>query len=92
MPSKRPRGVSASISQALDALVDKGLITRRQDLEDRRHIHLELTPSGNDLLNCVFEKNRAWMAAKMSALTPDELKLLVKAMELLKNTFAEGNL
>jgi DNA-binding MarR family transcriptional regulator len=82
----------SAISQALDALVDKGLITRRQDLADRRHIHLELTSSGNALLNAIFEKNRNGMAVKMKSLTTDELNLLVDAMQLLKRTFAESSL
>ena len=80
----------SAISQALDALVNKGLITRRQGVQDRRHINLELTPSGNHLLNAIFEKNRTWMAAKMSSLTADELQLLIEAMHLLKHTFAES--
>jgi len=81
----------SAISQALDTLVDRGFITRRQDREDRRHIHLELTPAGNDLLDAVFQENRAWMASKMTGLTPEELNMLLEAMDLLNRTFAEGS-
>ena len=51
-----------AISQAVDVLVDKGLILRSQSDTDRRYIRLELTPDGDRLLNAIFEKNRAWMA------------------------------
>jgi DNA-binding MarR family transcriptional regulator len=81
----------SAISQTLDTLVEKGYITRRQDQEDRRHIHLELTPLGNELLNAIFAKNRAWMAEKMKTLSVDELNQLNEAMDLLKRTFAEDS-
>jgi DNA-binding MarR family transcriptional regulator len=80
-----------AISQALDVLVDKGLISRTESPKDRRFVQLELTASGNELLNAIFEKNRAWMAEKMAGLTPEEQQGVVAALELLKKTFDESN-
>lgn len=33
----------ANVSQAVEQLIQKGILTRRQDTRDRRYIHLELT-------------------------------------------------
>ncbi len=76
-----------AISQAVDVLVDKGLISRQQDPDDRRHVNLHLTPSGDDLLNRIFIANRAWMNGKMDALSAEDLAQIARGLELLKVTF-----
>jgi DNA-binding MarR family transcriptional regulator len=76
-----------AISQAVDLLVGKGLVTRCEQAEDRRYVQLELTESGNALLNAIFERNRAWMLEKMSALSQEELSNVMQAMEVLRKTF-----
>lgn len=77
----------SAISQAVDVLVDKGLIVRQTKAEDRRYVTLALTKNGNDLLNAIFEKNRIWMMEKMASLSQEELNNVIQAMELLKKTF-----
>ena len=78
----------SAISQAVDILVDRGLICRRQNALDRRNIPLELTESGNSLLDTIWEKNRAWMKNRMATLDERDLETLTSAMEILNNTFA----
>jgi DNA-binding MarR family transcriptional regulator len=78
-----------AISQSVDQLVEKGLLTRRQISKDRRYIHLELTPDGDALLNALFQQNRRWMMEKMAALSPEEINSLVQALNLLHRTFIE---
>jgi len=73
-----------AISQAVDVLVNKGLMTRTQSTEDRRFIELALTDSGNALLDTVFKETRAWMKELMSDLTNDELDTIRSAMTALK--------
>jgi len=79
----------SAISQAVDILVARGLICRRQNALDRRNIPLELTESGNALLDTIWEKNRAWMKSQMISLTVQDLETLTCAMEILARTFAE---
>ena len=79
-----------AISQAVEGLVERGLISRRQDTVDRRHVHLTLTPEGNEMLNTIFQKNRAWMEEKMAALSPEELEKISHALSLLKATFDDS--
>jgi DNA-binding MarR family transcriptional regulator len=79
-----------AISQGVDALVEKGFISRRQQAEDRRFVHLQLTPAGDELLNQIFEVNRVWMMEKMESSEPDELSRLIDAFEILKSTFTDS--
>lgn len=76
-----------AMSQAAENLVEKGLITRRQEENDRRFVRLALTPTGEDLLGQIFQQNRAWMMEKMAALSAENLARINDAMELLKSTF-----
>ncbi len=73
-----------AISQAVDALVAKGLLTRTQDTEDRRHVQLALTDSGNALLDAIFDDTRAWMRARLGSFSQAELETVARAMRSLK--------
>ena len=76
-------------SQAVESLVEKGLVSRHYDAEDRRHIRLEITPSGDELINTIFQKNRRWMMEKMESLSSQEIAAIAQAMEALKEAFVE---
>ena len=73
-----------AISQAVDVLVKKGLLTRVRSSTDRRVIELALTDAGNALLDTVFRENREWMKERMNGLNAEELATIGKAMEALK--------
>lgn len=76
-----------AISQAVEILVEKGLITRRQSAEDRRFVQLELTANGNELLNAIFKTNREWMMEKISALSQEEIEHILLAMDAFQKAF-----
>jgi len=78
-----------AVSQAVDALVHKGLLTRQQDTSDRRYVTLALTENGSILLKGIFENNRIWMLGKLETLSQDELNATVQAMETVKKTLNE---
>ena len=73
-----------AISQAVEVLVKKGLLTRVQSAQDRRYVELALTDAGNNLLDTVFKETREWMKERMQTLTADELETIANAMEALK--------
>ena len=73
-----------AISQAVDVLVKKGLLTRIHSSTDRRCVELALTDSGDALLDTVFDETRGWMKGRMSKLSAGELEIIAKAMEALK--------
>jgi DNA-binding MarR family transcriptional regulator len=79
----------SAISQAVEALVEKGLITRRRDLKDRRCVQLTLTPTGQELLNGIFQQNRQWMSERLSTLTTEELDEFMRGIELLRRAFTD---
>ena len=81
-----------AISQAVDLLVEKGLLTRQQSEDDRRFVRLELTDSGCGLLNAIHEENRAWMIEKLRVLQPEELTCLLRGMEVFKEAFEDNEL
>jgi DNA-binding MarR family transcriptional regulator len=83
------RGISnPAVSQAADSLVEKGLITRREAAEDRRFVCLELTPAGEQLLEQIFQQNRAWMREKMTGLSAEELRRLRDGLQVLQSAFS----
>ena len=73
-----------AMSQAVEILVQKGLLTRVQSTQDRRYVDLALTEAGNQLLDTVFQDTRAWMKERMHRLTVAELETIVRAMEAMK--------
>ncbi len=72
-----------AVSQAVDGLANRGLLTRTQDTQDRRHMELALTDQGNQLLDTVFSDTRVWMREKMEGFSERELENVIRAMETL---------
>jgi DNA-binding MarR family transcriptional regulator len=77
----------SAVSQAVEALVTKGLVTRRQESDDRRCVLLELTVHASTVMDANAQENRLWMQEKMGSLTPADQASVQKAMQILKNTF-----
>ncbi len=73
-----------AISQAVDILVHKKLLTRVQSTQDRRYVELALTHEGNTLLDTVFKETRGWMKERMNKLDAHELETIARAMEVMK--------
>jgi DNA-binding MarR family transcriptional regulator len=78
-----------AVSQAVNALVDKGLLTRTTDPQDRRYIQLALTDDGAALLEAVFEDTKQWMIQTLTPLSDEELQILTRAMNSLKKAYVE---
>jgi DNA-binding MarR family transcriptional regulator len=73
-----------AISQSVDTLVNKGLIARQQDSQDRRNVYLELTVEGGVLLDTTYDRTRRWMEGAFSSLDEDDLNRLIEGLEALK--------
>jgi DNA-binding MarR family transcriptional regulator len=76
-----------AISQAVDILVNEGLLTRQQNSQDRRFVQLALTDAGASLLAAIFDSSRRWMDAKLQALPEEELQTIIRGMDSLRSTF-----
>ena len=73
-----------AISQTVDLLVTRGLIFRTTDIQDRRHIKLDLTAEGNALMDAIFGNTREWMVEKFGLLSADEIQAFTSSMDSLK--------
>ncbi len=73
-----------AISQAVEILVQKGLVVRQQNPDDRREVRLSLTPAGDALLDALFDRTRQWMAGLFAPLSDAELQTIIVSMDVLK--------
>lgn len=78
-----------AISRTVDVLVQKGLVNRSPNPNDRRFLQLSLTAEGRALMDGLFTNTRQWMAAKMADLKDDEIEAILMAGDALKRAFTE---
>ncbi len=78
-----------AVSQIVEVLVNKGLVTRTPDARDRRHVRLGLTDSGNALLDAISRDTRRWMTEIFACLSDAELQELVRGMHSLRKAQPE---
>ncbi len=76
-----------AVSQAVEILVQKDLVTRTPDQEDRRLVLLDLTPYARQVLDANFAENRLWMKGQMETLSEKDLRAVLAAMRTLRATF-----
>ncbi len=76
-----------AVSRAVDVLVEKGLIVRMQDPDDRRHVNLALTEQGDAVMKSIHEVMDAWLTERLSTLDSDDLEQIMTGMNLLKRAF-----
>lgn len=65
-----------AMTRLLDRLEAKGLLTRVRSTEDRRVVHLELTPAGREAVAVVPEVLAAVVNAHLAGFTRDEWQTL----------------
>ena len=74
---------NAAASQAVDRLVQLGLIERTEDPEDRRAKRLALTQKGRALVEKGVRARSQWIESLTDALTPEQQNVIVSALTLL---------
>jgi DNA-binding MarR family transcriptional regulator len=70
-----------SMVARIDALEDKGLLSRRPHAEDRRRNVVELTTAGRDTVGRATDASERAEAALLASLTPQEGERLRKALQ-----------
>lgn len=93
LASRGPQGVAAlaealavtppTASRLCDRLVRKGLVHRRTDRRDRRHVRIGLTAAGLRLIGAVTARRREEVAALLSGISPDVQRSVVVALRQL---------
>jgi DNA-binding MarR family transcriptional regulator len=77
-------GVSLStVSGVVDRLVDQGLLNRRDDPADRRHVVLRLTDAGATQLQLFRELNEGQIRTLLSGLGAADLVVIGQALDVL---------
>jgi DNA-binding MarR family transcriptional regulator len=85
----RERMSAAGMSGHIDRLVASGLVTRTPDTADRRRVGLTLTDEGQRVRRAVKSRRTAWLASRLTQLTPDQLDALDAAIEPLQELIDE---
>jgi DNA-binding MarR family transcriptional regulator len=77
------------MSKRISRLERDGLVARTQSEADRRCIGLTLTEEGQRTLRRVRSRRTAWLASRLSELSPDELAAVEAAAEPLARLLKE---
>jgi len=80
----------AALSGMVDRLVVQDLVTRTEDVHDRRVRRIALTREGAELIASIVNAGEAKMRALLSRLSADELDRVAEAMLLLVRAAESG--
>jgi DNA-binding MarR family transcriptional regulator len=73
----------ATASTALDRLVERGLVERREDPQDRRQHRCRLAPAGQQLLASHYEAARIRNRHLLETLSVEELEVVLDSIQIL---------
>jgi len=77
-------GVSlATATGVVDRLVQRGLVVREGDPEDRRVVLCRLSEKGEEVMGGLWQVSREQVRRLMRVLAPQQLELIAKALEAL---------
>ena len=76
----RPQSMSAAVA----ALEERGLLERKPHPSDGRQVNIALTEKGAAVRNSTKDLKRAWLAQATSALSDEERQALATAGDILK--------
>jgi DNA-binding MarR family transcriptional regulator len=80
---------AAALSGMVDRLVVQDLVTRTEDLQDRRVRRIGLTKAGNELIGGIITAGAEKHRKLLSRLSADELQIIAEAMHLLVRAAAD---
>ncbi len=67
---------AGNMTDVIDKLEARGLVTRTRPPADRRSVRVALTPEGQSLIQCLFPRHAADIARAMAGLSGTELRQL----------------
>jgi DNA-binding MarR family transcriptional regulator len=73
-----------SMTRVISVLVDAGLVRREPHPSDRRQVVLTSTSAGSELVNKARRRRDAWLAKRLTDLTPAERATLRAAAPILE--------
>ncbi|HEU5149839.1 MAG TPA: MarR family transcriptional regulator [Iamia sp.] len=78
-----------TITKAVAALVDEGLVEKVADPDDGRVHRARLTPAGRTDLEAMRRQREAWLTTRLATLSPAEVDQLVAVLPLLEALSAD---
>ncbi len=78
----------AAMSKMVDALVDKKMLDRKANTQDRRHTHLVITPAGKRIVHQMRLQVEKRMQIHLDALSQNQQKEIERALLLLQSVFS----
>jgi DNA-binding MarR family transcriptional regulator len=75
----------------VDKLVNKGLVIRETDTQDRRQVICRLSPAGQDSINRLWTSSQFQMEKLLEGLTEEELEKAAEVAQMLFNNLANRN-
>ena len=81
----------ANLTRAVDKLEKRGLVTRRRELRDRRHVQLFLTAAGRRKFEEALPTVLWNIDRVVDGFTKDELKTLMDFLERMRDNVARGS-
>lgn len=76
-----------STSKLIDALVERGLVVRRDSAQDRRRISLKLSANGLDELTRTRDSAEERLSMLLADLNPEQQSGIIESLTLLKSLF-----
>ena len=73
----------ANVTGIVDRLVEQGLVSRRENPDDRRMLIIELTEKGDNLLRNLWERGMNCLSEALSLIALDDLKALAQGLSAL---------
>lgn len=70
----------SSASRVIDGLVSRGLLSRETDRDDRRAVHLRLTPNGEEVAERIRGAHAEVLRRSLERLDPDDVGRFVDLM------------
>ena len=82
------RGLSkGAVSKAVECLIQKSLLERVPDLEDRRKIHLKIMPEAGPVTESINEVKEEFVGTILEGFTKEELEMQSQFLDrLFENT------
>ena len=85
-------GVNPSnASRTCDKLVASGLISREDDAQNRRQVHISVTAEGRDLVSSLMDRRRELLDEVVSKMAPVDQRRLARGLSALLATLGDDD-
>jgi DNA-binding MarR family transcriptional regulator len=79
----------SATSKLVDALVNADLVTRENDLEDRRKVVLKLSPAGQQKFAAVREATADFLTERVAEVPIEDRACIADSMRILRGIFSD---